>query len=999
MNFLKKLLPSANDRAIKRLMPLVERVNALEPSVQKLSDSELRAKTDEFRARLKEGESLDELQFEAFAVAREAAWRVLGMRPYDVQVLGGFALHQGNIAEMKTGEGKTLVATMPTYLNALTGAGVHVVTVNDYLARRDAEWMGQLYRWLGLTTGVIVNGIDDQERKDAYNADITYGQNNEFGFDYLRDNMKYRIEDYVQRELNFAIIDEVDSILIDEARTPLIISGAAEDAGELYNVIDQLIPKLKRDIDYNVDEKHHAATLTDAGIDKLEGMLKVDNLYSAANIILLHHVHNALRAHTLYKRDVNYLVHDGQVMIIDEHTGRLMEGRRWSDGLHQAVEAKEGVEIKPENHTLATVSFQNYFRLYNKLSGMTGTAKTEEEEFQKIYTLDVIQIPTNKPIQRYDQPDLIYRTEQGKFLACVEQIKYCYQKGQPVLVGTTSVEKSEIIHRLLTREGIKHEVLNAKHHAREASIVAQAGRHKRVTVATNMAGRGTDIILGGNAEYWGQALLESQGVAVRYTDHWEHVEDFVKQICLGKEDEARALREQHDVLANVSDETISDIAKTRDEFKREQGLVLEAGGLFVLGTERHESRRIDNQLRGRSGRQGDPGESRFFLSLEDDLMRIFAKDTFVNMMDRLGMDDSQPIESGMVSRSVETAQRRIEGQHFDNRKHLLEYDDVMNQQRQSLYRFRRSVLGAEGEEMKELCLDALEDLVRNQIDASCPETQSADMWDLQRIVQAVYETYDLEIDISDLNRNRDHYMRRVYHKAQEQLLSKHAELEQIEEGAFAQIARELFLKIIDQRWKEHLQTMDQLRSGIGLRGYGQRDPKKEYQREGFNLFVLLMIGIKHHTIMNLCHVQVRSAEELAEERRAYEEMIEAYQRQQEALDAQGEAQRRMEEEQARQRRLAEERRQRKGPAKAASPARAPASRGPSPDMILAPLPQMPTIDPEDELMLDAEHDAADDAAPVKAEPVRKERSLGRNAPCWCGSGKKYKKCHFKQDQG
>ena len=991
MKFLKKLLPSANDRAIKRLRPLVEQVNALEPSIKKLSDSELKGKTLEFRERLESGETLDDIQIEAFAVAREAAWRVLGMRPYDVQVLGGFALHQGNIAEMKTGEGKTLVATMPTYLNALTRRGVHVVTVNDYLARRDAEWMGQLYRWLGLSTGVIVNGIDDQERKDAYNADITYGQNNEFGFDYLRDNMKYRIEDYVQRELNFAIIDEVDSILIDEARTPLIISGAAEDAGELYHVIDQLIPKLKRDIDYNVDEKHHAATLTDAGIDKLERLLNVDNLYAASNIILLHHVHNALRAHTLYKRDVNYLVHEGQVMIIDEHTGRLMEGRRWSDGLHQAVEAKEGVEVKPENHTLATVSFQNYFRLYDKLSGMTGTAKTEEEEFQKIYTLEVIQIPTNKPIARHDYPDLIYRTEQGKFLACVEQIKYCHQQGQPVLVGTTSVEKSEIIHRLLTREGIEHEVLNAKHHAREASIVAQAGRYKRVTVATNMAGRGTDIILGGNAEYWGQALLEAQGVAVRYTDNWEHVEDFVKQICLGKEDEARTLRRQHEVLADISDETIREIAKTRDEFKREQSLVLEAGGLFVLGTERHESRRIDNQLRGRSGRQGDPGESRFFLSLEDDLMRIFAKDTFENMMDRLGMDDSQPIESGMVSRSVETAQRRIEGQHFDNRKHLLEYDDVMNQQRQALYRFRRSVLGAEDAEMKELCLDALEDLVRTQVSTACPETQSADMWDINRLTKVAYDSYDLELDLSDLNRNRDHYMRRLYHSAQERLVGKLDELNQIEEGAFTQIARELFLKIIDQRWKEHLQTMDQLRSGIGLRGYGQRDPKKEYQREGFNLFVLLMVGIKHHTIQNLCHIQIRSAEELAEERRAYEQkMLEEYQRQQEALEAENNAQSRMEEEQQRQRRLAEERRKRKG----SSPQPAPAStpRGPTPDMILAPL--MPTIDPEDELTLDQEEEPQ-----VKESPVRVERKLGRNAPCWCGSGKKYKKCHFSADQG
>ena len=508
MKILNKLFGTANDRALRKLHPLKDAVNAQADRIAKLSDDELRGMTQTFKERLEQGASLDDIQIEAFAVAREASWRVLGMRPYDVQVIGGFALHQGNVAEMKTGEGKTLVATMPTYLNALSGKGVHVVTVNDYLARRDAEWMGQLYRWLGQSTGVIISGVSDSDRKAAYASDITYGQNNEFGFDYLRDNMKFSLDDYVQRELNFAIIDEVDSILIDEARTPLIISGPSESANELYGVIDQLIPRLKRDIDYNVDEKYHSATLTDEGVDKVERLLGIDYLYDSSNIIVLHHVNNALKAHTLYKRDVNYLVRSGQVIIIDEHTGRPMDGRRWSDGLHQAVEAKEGVDIKSENHTLATVTFQNYFRLYNKLSGMTGTAKTEEEEFQKIYDLSVIEIPTNRKIARFDQPDLIYRTEQGKFHACVDQIKACHAKGQPVLVGTTSVEKSEILHRLLRHAKIEHEVLNAKHHTREASIVAQAGRLGRVTVATNMAGRGTDIILGGNAEYWGQALLE-----------------------------------------------------------------------------------------------------------------------------------------------------------------------------------------------------------------------------------------------------------------------------------------------------------------------------------------------------------------------------------------------------------------------------------------------------------------------------------------------------------
>ena len=939
MKLLKSLFRSANDRAIGRIQPLVAQVSAYDARLRGLSDDELRAKTVEFKERLANGAPLASIEVEAFAVAREASARVLGMRPYDVQVLGGFVLHQGNIAEMKTGEGKTLVATMPTYLNALTGKGVHVVTVNDYLARRDAEWMGQLYRWLGLSTGVIVNGLDDQERKRAYGSDITYGQNNEFGFDYLRDNMKSSLNDYVQREHSFAIIDEVDSILIDEARTPLIISGAAEEAGELYMVVDQIMPKLKREVHYNVDEKHHAATLTDLGVDKVEELLGVENIYAASNIVLLHHVQNALRAHTLYKRDVNYLVHEGQVVIIDEHTGRLMEGRRWSDGLHQAVEAKERVRVKPENHTLATVSFQNYFRLYGKLSGMTGTAKTEEEEFQKIYHLDVIQIPTNKEVQRHDYPDLIYRSEQGKFLACVEQIKECYERGQPVLVGTTSVEKSEIIHRLLTREEIPHQVLNAKHHAREAAIVAQAGRYKRVTVATNMAGRGTDIILGGNAEYWGQSLLEEQGVAIRYTRDWEVVEDFVKQICLGKLDEARALRARHAVLANISDETIALIAQTREEFKREQKLVLEAGGLFVLGTERHESRRIDNQLRGRAGRQGDPGESRFFLSLDDDLMRIFAKDTFVNMMDRLGMDDSAPIESGMVSRSVETAQRRIEGQHFDNRKHLLEYDDVTNQQRQSLYRYRRQVLEVEGEALREFCLDALEDLVRSQVDEACPQNQSSDMWDLEKLAQTARVAFGVEVVMDDIKRSRDLLTNRVYHTAQRQLLAKRDEILAVDPRAFDQLSKEIFLKVIDELWKEHLQTLDQLRSGIGLRGYGQRDPKKEYQREGFNLFKSLMLNVKFHAIQTLCHIHIRTADELEAEHRLYQEAVEAHARQQEALVADQAARQRLLDEQSRQRRLLEER----------------ARRRPTPEMILAPL------SPE------AEAEAAAEAAAEGAE--------------------------------
>ena len=645
LGFLEKVFGTANERALKKLTPEVGRVSALEAKIKALSDDQLRGKTAEFRQMLDNGASLDDIQYEAFAVGREAAWRVLGMRPYDVQVLGGFVLHTGRIAEMKTGEGKTLVAVLPCYLNALTGKGVHVVTVNDYLARRDAEWMGQVYRWLGLTTGVIINDMSDAARQAAYGSDITYGQNNEFGFDYLRDNMKYDISDYVQRKLNFAIIDEVDSILIDESRTPLIISGPAEGSSELYTTVDRVIPRLRKDIHFNVDEKSHSATLTDDGVDTIQGLLKCDNLYDPNNIILLHHVNNALKAHTLYRRDVNYLVHQGEVVIIDEHTGRLMPGRRWSDGLHQAVEAKENVDIQSENQTLATVSFQNYFRLYDKLSGMTGTAKTEEEEFQKTYKIDVVVVPTNKPIQRLDQADLIYRSERGKFKACVGEIKERHAKGQPILVGTTSVEKSEIIHRMLKAEGIEHEVLNAKLHSREAAIVAQAGRLNAVTVATNMAGRGTDIILGGNAEYWGQCLLEEMEIAVRHTPEWEFVEDFVKQICIGNEDNARALRASEEVLASIPDSVIEQIAEKRDLFGGEQTKVLDAGGLFILGTERHESRRIDNQLRGRAGRQGDPGASRFYLSLEDDLMRIFASDRMASMMDSLGMTDDAPIDT------------------------------------------------------------------------------------------------------------------------------------------------------------------------------------------------------------------------------------------------------------------------------------------------------------------------------------------------------------------
>ncbi|MBU0552078.1 preprotein translocase subunit SecA [Myxococcota bacterium] len=945
LHHLQKVFGSANDRALKKIRPLVSAVSALEPQIKALSDADLKAKTAAFRQRLDNGQPLDQLLPEAFAVGREAAWRVLGMRPYDVQIIGGAVLHQGNIAEMKTGEGKTLVATLPCYLNGLTGKGVHVVTVNDYLARRDAEWMGQLYRWLGLTTGVIVHGLDDRERQQAYGADITYGQNNEYGFDYLRDNMKFDLGDYVQRQLNYAIIDEVDSILIDEARTPLIISGPAEDSSELYVTVDRFIPRLKKDIHYNVDEKAHSATLTEDGVEQVERLLKVDNLYDPSNIVLLHHVHNALKAHTLYRRDVNYLVKEGEVLIIDENTGRLMPGRRWSDGLHQAVEAKEGVEIQSENHTLATISFQNYFRLYDKLSGMTGTAKTEEE-FQKTYKRDVVVIPTNKPISRADQPDVIYRTERGKFRACVEQIKECNEKGQPVLVGTVSVEKSEIIHRMLSKAGIEHDVLNAKHHAREASIVAQAGRLGAVTVATNMAGRGTDIILGGNAEYWGQILIEEAGLAVRYTEEWEKVEDFVKQICIHNEDAARQMLKDEPALAEVPEDFIRQIAEKRDLFREEQKKVIGAGGLFILGTERHDSRRIDNQLRGRAGRQGDPGASRFYLSLEDDLMRIFAKDNLVGIMDRLGMSDEAPIEARMVSKAIENAQGRVEAMHFDSRKNTLEYDDVMDQQRKTIYSWRRRILDSTPEDLHEVCLDAIEDLVENAVNGICNDQMRPDEWDLNALVESVLFQFNHKVDLSELPTSKVKYQEHIYFAVEGPFENKVKHVNENQEGLFHRVARDLFLRHIDELWQHHLQVMDQLRTGIGLRGYGQRDPKKEYQKEGFRLFKDLLVNIKSQTMGQLYRLHVRSVEEIRAEEEAY---------------------RRRMEEQARHMQMLTSNIDKYDPEQKKS-------LGPTPEDVLAPKRR-------------------------SAGTVRRSRpKIGRNDPCWCGSGKKYKKCHMSADQ-
>jgi len=943
MDLFTRLFGTANERALAKITPFVPQINALEPAMQKLSDDELKAKTPYFKAKLAAGATLDDILVEAFAVCREASVRVLGLRHYDVQLIGGAVLHSGKIAEMKTGEGKTLVATLACYLNALGGKGVHVVTVNDYLARRDAEWMGQLYRWLGLSVGVIVHGLTDQQRQDAYNSDITYGQNNEFGFDYLRDNMKFELSRYVQRELNFAIVDEVDSILIDEARTPLIISGQAEDSSELYRTVDKLMPKLKRDVHYNVDEKSHSATLTEDGVEQIEKLMQVDNLYAPEHIIVLHHVNNALKAHTLYRRDVNYLVREGEVVIIDEHTGRLMPGRRWSDGLHQAVEAKEGVDIQPESQTLATVSFQNYFRIYKKLAGMTGTAKTEEEEFQKIYKLDAVQVPTHRPIQRTDKPDIVYRSERGKFRAIVDEIKACNAKGQPVLVGTISVEKSEILHRLLDKEGIAHTVLNAKHHAREASIVAQAGRLGAVTVATNMAGRGTDIILGGNAEYAGQALMEARGFE-RHTLDWEHAEGFVKQICIGKEHNARALLE---TLGDRADEAlIEEIKALREQLKREQAQVVTAGGLHIIGSERHESRRIDNQLRGRAGRQGDPGSSRFYLSLEDDLMRIFGSDRLVSVMDRLGMSDDAPIEATMVTRSIENAQKRVEGQHFDARKNLLEYDDVMNQQRKTVYAWRLRVLRSEGEALREITYDAIEDLVINLTATHCGAEMKLEEWKPEALIEEVERQFGVKVDFTGLPQSTERYQERVYFAVEKALKARHAEIEEKQPNIFGRIEKELFLRTIDELWKHHLQVMDQLRQGIGLRGYGQRDPKKEYQKEGFRLFQDLLVETKAKVVSQLMRVQVRGEAEVRAEEEAYRRRIEALQRQM----------------------------QMSAPGGDKTEDGAPA--GPTPEQVLA---------------------ARRAAAPVLQR--RNRAKIGRNDPCWCGSGKKYKACHMAADGG
>jgi len=839
MGLLKKIFGSQNDRNLKRIAPLVDEINSLEPGIRKLSDDALRGKTGEFRQRLEKEEPLDDLLPEAFAVAREASVRTLGMRPFDAQLIGGIVLHQGKIAEMKTGEGKTLVATMPVYLNALAGRGVHLVTVNDYLARRDSEWMGQIYRFLGLEVGCIVHGLDDRERKHAYAADVTYGTNNEFGFDYLRDNMKFNVEDMVQRELHYAIVDEVDSILIDEARTPLIISGPAEKSTKLYYDINRIIPQLREEVHYTREEKSRTVSLTEEGVARAEGLLGVENLYDPRNIDMLHHVQQALRAHVLFKRDVDYIVKDGKVIIVDEFTGRLMPGRRYSEGLHQALEAKEGVNIENENQTLAAITFQNYFRMFEKLAGMTGTADTEAAEFAKIYKLEVVVIPTHRNMIRTDYPDCIYRTEKEKFRAVVREIKELYEIGRPVLVGTVSIDKSERLSEALKRQGVPHQVLNAKHHEKEAEIISMAGQKGAITISTNMAGRGTDIVLG----------PEVPGL----------------------------------------------------------------GGLHIIGTERHEARRIDNQLRGRAGRQGDPGSSRFYLSLEDDLMRIFAADRLSGLMQRIGMEEDEPIEHGIISKAIENAQSRVEAQNFSVRKQILEYDDVMNQQREVIYRQRREAI--QGGNLKPAILDMVEDVLDGVLAEHTDEKSFAEDWDLEKLNAEITRIFGIHpgLTVESLGDMRQEGLR-------EELLAKIHERYDARESEFSEnLMRDLenyiLLQTVDSYWKDHLLNMDHLKEGIGLRGYGQQDPLVAYKRESHAIFDEMIERVKEETVRLLFNIQIQREEQVQQMRKEQEDQ----------------------------------------------------------PMFFGP----------------AEGDAS------RSQAVRKDKKIGRNDPCPCGSGKKYKKCHGK----
>jgi preprotein translocase subunit SecA len=840
-SLIKKLFGDSNDREIKRLMKTVEQIEALEPSMKALSDKQLQAKTAEFKSRYAAGESLEDLLPEAYAVVREAAVRVINQRHYNTQMLVGIVLHQGRIAEMKTGEGKTLASTLTAYLNALTGKGVHVVTVNDYLARRDSEWMGKIHRFLGLSVGLIVHDMKPAERRISYGADITYGTNNEFGFDYLRDNMVIYKEEMVQRELNFAIVDEVDSILIDEARTPLIISGAGDKSTDMYFRVDRFVARLRHEQDYEMDEKARTVNLTDEGLRKAEQYFAVENLADPENSELSHHINQALKAHALMKRDRDYVVKDDQVIIVDEFTGRLMMGRRYSDGLHQAIEAKENVKVQRESKTLATITFQNYFRMYNKLSGMTGTAKTEEDEFKSIYGLDVVVIPTNKPMIRKDLNDVIYLTRKAKFNAVVEEIVQRHSVGQPVLVGTISIEISEALSGMLKRRGVPHEVLNAKFHEKEAEIVAQAGKHKAVTIATNMAGRGTDIILGGNPELLAKKDLQRQGYS----------EEIINEVTGFSETDNEELLEARKAYAELYKEYEK---QTKKEWER----VVELGGLHIIGTERHESRRIDNQLRGRAGRQGDPGSSRFYISLEDDLMRLFGSDRIKSIVSTLGMEEDQPIEHKLLSGQIEQAQKRVEGNNFNVRKHVLQYDDVMNVQREIIYKQRRSVL--EGEDLRSSIMDMVSTLIDSAVETYAGDSSQPEEWNLKGMLAYLERicippgTISIEDeDIYDLT--KPVLKERLYKIAEEAY-----RIQEEANGAehMREAERVITLKVVDQKWMDHIDDMDQLRQGIGLRAYGQRDPVVEYKFEGYEMFEEMIHSIQEEVVALLYHVRVQS---------------------------------------------------------------------------------------------------------------------------------------------
>ena len=909
MGLLKKLFGTSSEKELRAIKPIVDKIEALDGEYSKLTDEQLKAKTPEFKQRIANGESLDDILPEAFAACREAAWRVLGMKPYRVQLIGGIILHQGRIAEMKTGEGKTLVATLPAYLNALAGEGVHIVTVNDYLAKRDSEWMGKVYRFLGLTVGLVIHDIQPKDRKASYAADITYGTNNEFGFDYLRDNMAIYKQELVQRGHAFAIVDEVDSILIDEARTPLIISGQGDKSTQLYTVVDAFVAKLKGqrvasvdtkeeedpdlDADYVVDEKARTVTLTARGIAKAEQQFQVANLADPENTTLSHHINQAIRARGLMRRDIDYVVKDGEVIIVDEFTGRLMYGRRYSEGLHQAIEAKEGVTVARESKTLATITFQNYFRLYGKLSGMTGTAMTEEEEFGTIYSLDIVEIPTNKPVQRVDHPDVVYKTEAGKFRAIVNQIEECHKKGQPVLVGTISIEKSEELSAMLKKRGIKHNVLNAKFHEKEAEIVAQAGKLGAVTVATNMAGRGTDIMLGGNAEYLAKAELRKAGLS----------DELIAESTGYADTDNEEILNARKMFAEAE-------AKYKDEIKAEADQVRAAGGLFILGTERHESRRIDNQLRGRAGRQGDPGESRFYLSLEDDIMRLFGSERVMGMMEKLGVDEDTPIDAKILSNAIENAQKQVESRNFQTRKTVLEYDDVMNTQRKVIYEQRRKVL--DGENLKESVQAMLSTVISTEVQAHMGELKHMDAENWREVCAQFrglflrpdeFKFTDEELQQYDAQALTD----LLQERASDIYARKEAELG---EPLMRELERVMMLRVVDEYWMDNIDAMQELRQGIGLRAYGQNDPVVAYKKEGYEMFESMIAAIQAETIRRifLARVQVGAT----------------------------------------------------------------------------------TVKRERVAKVTGESAGSDGT--VKKQPVKKGQKVGRNDPCPCGSGKKYKKC-------